>query len=185
MSILGKIANNKRWELIQGEITLPTYSITSQHGMTYQNKIKILDLGCGDGWFVKKLSELEGIEAMGVDINLKEETKNLLKISAYRLPFFSNSFDYVLTIEIIEHLHPKVYKEIKRVLKPGGKLIVTSPKPKWNWLIELLSSVGLADDLVTPHLNCVYPEDLPFKLIKKQSFMLIEWFGVFENGDKR
>jgi len=30
-------------------------------------------------------------------------------------------------------------------------------------------------------MNCVKSEDLPFKLLKKRSFLLIEWFGVFKN----
>jgi SAM-dependent methyltransferase len=167
MSLLGKIADKKRLELILKEIA---YS---------KSQLKVLDLGCGDGWLVKKL-ECD-CDIIGVDNNLKKETKNLLRISAYDLPFQSNYFDYVIAVEIIEHLEPKVYKEIKRILKQDGMLIVTSPKPRWNWLIKVLSGIGLSDPLITKHINPVYPDDLPFKLLKKQSLLFIEWFGVFKN----
>jgi len=168
MSLLGMIADRKRLGLILNEVNNPA------------GPMKILDLGCGNGWFVKKLNSM-GIGTIGIDINLEGETENLIRTSAYDLPFPENYFDCVLAIEIIEHLEPRVYKEIGRVLKPGGKLIVTSPIPKWNWLVEILCNSGLADPLVTPHMNCIKSEDLPFKLLKKRSFLLIEWFGVFEN----
>jgi len=177
MSLLGKIADKKRLELIEEEIFEPNFQKFVKAIIPI--KLKILDLGCGDGWLVKELNKHNFIEAMGIDPNLKEEAKDLLRISTHAFP--DNYFDYIVAIEVIEHLEPKMYEEIRRILKPNGKLIVTSPKPKWNWVVEFLCWIGLADPLITPHMNVVNPEDLPFKIIKKQDYLLIEWFGVFEN----
>ncbi len=51
-------------------------------------------------------------------------------LDALKLPFKSNSFDIVLSISVIEHIagvgDMKVIKQIWRVLKPGGKLIITT-----------------------------------------------------------
>ncbi|WP_295937909.1 class I SAM-dependent methyltransferase [uncultured Alistipes sp.] len=45
------------------------------------------------------------------------------------LPFESNSFDFVISFQVIEHIKRDIdfVREIKRVLRPGGKFIVTTP----------------------------------------------------------
>ena len=45
------------------------------------------------------------------------------------LAFAANSFDFVISFQVIEHIKQDVelVREVKRVLKPGGKFIVTTP----------------------------------------------------------
>lgn len=94
---------------------------------------KVLDLGCGDGDYSKRLKDL-GFEIVASDIDIgrfkyhnviKFETSNLDK----PLPFLENSFDYVLFLEVIEHLYNPdfVIGQIAKVLKPGGTLIMSTP----------------------------------------------------------
>jgi SAM-dependent methyltransferase len=106
-------------------------------------------------------------------------TSYLSRRSAYETEFADSSFDCITCLETIEHVEPRVYVEIRRIAKDGGKLVVTTPKKGWNRLIELLSEVGLADPLVTPHINLVGPSDIPFRLERTGSFMLLEWYGVY------
>lgn len=140
----------------------------------------ILDLGCGEGWFTKSLRG-KGFNVIGIDPNLprRSETPYLQRKSAYQSGFDDNTFDGIICLETIEHLESSVYAEIKRIMKKDGKLIVTTPKKRWNWLVETLSKVGLSDPLVTPHVNLVNPGDIPFELTKHGSFMVIEWWGVY------
>ena len=62
-----------------------------------------------------------------------------MKGSAYELPFKDNSFDLIVCSEVLEHLHEynDAIKEMKRVLKPGGKFFASVPaswpeKICWN-----------------------------------------------------
>ena len=61
--------------------------------------------------------------------------------SAENLPFKSNLFDVVTLFEVIEHIPPNqvhlVVREIFRVLKKGGKVILTTPNPYnlWNRIV--------------------------------------------------
>lgn len=50
------------------------------------------------------------------------------------LPFASNSFDFVISFQVIEHVKRDVelIKEVKRVLRPSGKFIVTTPNIKMS-----------------------------------------------------
>lgn len=89
------------------------------------NERSVLDIGCGDGFLLKKLKEKNnGIKALGVDISpvAIEKSKingiecTLLDITE-ELPFQDNSFESVLLLDVLEHLfQPEpVLKEAVRV----------------------------------------------------------------------
>ena len=99
---------------------------------------KILDLGCGSGRLLKIFQKIE-IDYLGVD-----GSKKLIKIAQRKYPnakfqvadvlnlsFPNNSFDKVFSIRVLPHIPSKEFqirflKEAKRVLKPGGLLILTA-----------------------------------------------------------
>ena len=165
MTIIGWVANHKSLRFVTAELS---------------PDLSVLDLGCGNGWFVESLRQ-RGFDIIGIDPNLPThaETHYLQRKSAYESGFDDDTFDCIICLETIEHLEPRVYTEIKRILKRGGKLIVTTPKKRWNWFVELLSKVGLSDPIVTPHVNVVDPDDVPFELAKHGSFMFFEWWGIY------
>jgi SAM-dependent methyltransferase len=70
-------------------------------------------------------------------------------VEAERFPYGDASFDALLFCEIIEHLHTdpmKVMKEIKRVLKPGGVLVLTTPNvAKLQNRLRLLAGKNIND----------------------------------------
>lgn len=51
------------------------------------------------------------------------------------LPFGNNTFDLVALLDTVEHIPDEfgVFAEVRRVLKPGGKVIVTVPAFMWLW----------------------------------------------------
>ena len=91
---------------------------------------RILDLGCGAGSLREQLS---GLKVTGVDVDPKELARNpdLPSVCAEsdRLPFASGSFDFVVCHHSLEHFRDAagVIREIRRVLKPRGRLFVSVP----------------------------------------------------------
>ncbi len=95
----------------------------------------ILDLGCGDG-FIASMLKVKRISA-GVDINDaallvakgRDYYESFTKGDACQLPFPDESFNTVLSNCAMEHMQniELVLKEISRVLRPHGKLIMTVP----------------------------------------------------------
>ena len=118
-----------RWEKVAKEMIL-YYGLNS--------KSKILDIGCGKGYllyeFIKLIPE---IKIFGLDIseyalnNCKDEISNSLKLgNATNLPYESNFFDLVISINTLHCLHSyeldSALKEIERVGKYNKYICVES-----------------------------------------------------------
>ena len=103
----------------------------------------VLDVGCGEGAFLRHLSALQGLERHGVDISApsiemaaKASTEVLFVVAnADRfLPYADHSFDFVTSIDARLNA-----VEFARVLRPGGLVLVAVPAP--DDLIELRERV--------------------------------------------
>lgn len=107
---------------------------------------KVLDVGCGSGVLLSRIAATYRTEGVGVDISLSSLTTASLKdphVNRYSLadgeslPFEDESFDYVLSFDLLEHLPEpeKCIWEMGRVLKPGGMLLiyVVSSKNRYTW----------------------------------------------------
>ncbi|MBK9099522.1 MAG: class I SAM-dependent methyltransferase [bacterium] len=98
----------------------------------------ILDVGCGNGWVAKEfLPKGKSIVSMDISVTNPSIVKKLysnpkhfaVTADSFHLPFNDDSFDCVIASEIIEHVFdPAVFiKELFRVVKRRGSLIVTTP----------------------------------------------------------
>jgi ubiquinone/menaquinone biosynthesis C-methylase UbiE len=98
---------------------------------------RALDLGCGAGEFTAVLAEA-GAQPVGVEVaeaarrraqaDHPELDVRLVAIGA-PLPMEDNSFDLVWSSEVIEHVADTArwLSEVRRVLAPGGRLLLTTP----------------------------------------------------------
>lgn len=94
---------------------------------------KILDVGCGEGYYMETISNALGksnFSLCGIDIS-KSAVKlagkrkmgaTLCVASAYDLPFFDESFSSIVSV-----FSPVSAVEIERLLKPDGKIIMVGP----------------------------------------------------------
>jgi len=112
---------------------------------------KVLDVGCGNGVFLPILSpkcrRLVGVDISSDMLNdasdtiakLKCNNISLVHSSVEDMPFETCEFDLIVIVDVLHHLpEPKVaLSEIKRVLKPGGRVLVFEPN-KLNPLLWLL-----------------------------------------------
>lgn len=102
----------------------------------------ILDIGCGTGQTLTFLSQvfpqakLFGIDALPEAVKYSQERGHEVLLSdALHLPYPANTFDAVLLLDVVEHIKAdvQVIAEAKRVLKPGGVLVITSPALQFIW----------------------------------------------------
>jgi ubiquinone/menaquinone biosynthesis C-methylase UbiE len=132
--------------------------------------MRILDVGCGRGEIIRHCMSL-GIDAYGVDyaevatlmtrdviLTQQDAHENgqvaggVCRSDAKVLPFPSDYFDRVLMFDVVEHLYPwelqRALIESRRVLKPGGRLIVHTAPNRWYdtyaypWVRRLRTLMG-------------------------------------------
>ena len=89
---------------------------------------ELLDFGCGSKPYEKLFKNSNnyfGVEVYSNKKNLKSE----IYYNGITLPFEDNAFDSILCTEVFEHVEQldHVITELYRVLKPGGRMIVTTP----------------------------------------------------------
>jgi SAM-dependent methyltransferase len=113
----------------------------------------ILDIGCGTGESTRQIAQCTR-HVIGTDLSalfmrpqgtLHHTEPPFVTSDASRLPFSDRRFDVVCAMEFIEHVWPvePVLREIDRVLKPSGRMVMASPNlvsPLWP-LRDLLGMV--------------------------------------------
>jgi SAM-dependent methyltransferase len=100
----------------------------------------ILDAGCGSGRNMVELARhgnVTGVELSDTSVRVARERNvgEVLEGSVMEMPFDESSFDLTVSLDVIEHLEDDVgaLRELRRVTKPGGALLVTVPAYQWLW----------------------------------------------------
>jgi 2-polyprenyl-3-methyl-5-hydroxy-6-metoxy-1,4-benzoquinol methylase len=140
-----------------------------------ESKIKVLDFGCGVGYFLSILEEHK-INAIGLEVdrhqvefcknnNLNVTDKNIKQLN-------DNQFDLIVMFDVLEHLvEPvKTLKELRSKLKDNGRIIAYTPYIN-SFAFELMQE---RQNLLHPFQHvCFYSED-SLKYLAKMSRMKIE-----------
>jgi len=99
----------------------------------------VLDLGGGAGNMAHHLApygHVIGIDSNGRPLRVAAQRGlTVTQSTGDRLPFPNDSFDLIALLDTVEHIPDEfgVFAECHRVLKPGGKLMVTVPALMWLW----------------------------------------------------
>lgn len=123
-----------------------------------KSRIRILDLGCGEGALARTLSDrLRTAEIHACDISRRqiERARDIGGRITYRtcggrLPYKSKFFHAVFVMDVLEHVPSpaKVASEVARVLKPNGLLLMHCPCEGQPWTLHwLLWRLRIAPDL--------------------------------------
>lgn len=138
----------------------------------------LLDIGCNDCSITRLLPS--SYEYLGIDLSIsamKEGKHNQrLEGDACSLPLKDNAVDIAVCSEVIEHLEEphSLLKEIARVLKLKGKLVISTPNRESAFL-QLQDSLGMPRfhdwKYVESHFQVFSPREFD-DLLKEHGFMV-------------
>lgn len=156
--------------------------------------LDVLEIGCGHGGITCYLAAVGARTAVGIDLNerhiaygrellaeLERATGRTLParfelMNAAQLSFESDSFDMVMADNLFEHVDPftTVLREIHRVLRPGGVLLV----PAFSG-IHSKYGLHLKHGLKLPWANLLFSESTIIDVMKKQAAERPELYDLY------
>ena len=179
--------------------------IFQRHMIAYKEASKlisgtVLEIGCGEGYGISELVQFSE-KYIGVDkfdTYISEDIKKQNDIVFHRmeipplLNIEANSIDFVVSFQVIEHIQDDNYflREIFRVLKPGGKLLLTTPNKLMSlsrnpWHIREYTPFEMKDVLrkyfVKSEVKGVYGNDIVMEYYQKnkESVKKITRYDIF------
>jgi 2-polyprenyl-3-methyl-5-hydroxy-6-metoxy-1,4-benzoquinol methylase len=124
--------------------------------------MNVLELGCGTGSLCQSLYQ-KGIDIAGCDVSQvaiehgrgKYPHLNLSVVNAEQLPWENETFDAVLSFDVLEHLfNPDQHlAQVRRILKPGGYYLFQTPNKFINAIYETMKNRSLAWRQYHPSLH--------------------------------
>ncbi len=105
---------------------------------------QVLDLGCGTGYGTAFIATGNSSQVIGIDISQQalisiksqEPGATFVTGDSVRLPLPAGVFDLVISFQVIEHIENEIgyLAEVRRILSPGGRFIVSTPNKKLRLL---------------------------------------------------
>src|SRR5438309_1525317 len=139
----------------------------------------VLDIGCHQGEFLKSLGERIG-PSVGLDPLALPETAPRYRLlpELFKPPtaFTDGSFDAVVMLATLEHIRDKepLARECWRLLRPGGRVIITVPSGFVDVIVHLLCKIRLADGMSLDEHHGYDPRTTP-DVFGRHGFTLERW----------
>jgi SAM-dependent methyltransferase len=154
--------NDPRWE--QTAHSLNRYFFVPYY-KNYKHRLSILELGCGMCSLTTKIkSQAEQayhypLSVVGLDISQYALERPLdasisrVRACASSLPFKTGSFDFVVALDVIEHLpYETAFKagltDLRRIIRPDGCLLITIPLINLDGSKDILESDGIREHYI-------------------------------------
>jgi len=153
----------------------------------------VCDIGCGENANFLKSIRASIKYGIGVDKDVRDHKNSKLELKklklSNKLPLNSGTCDVVTMLAVLEHLQnpQEILNESFRILKAGGKLILTTPTPLAKPILEFLAfKLHLINKKqISDHKNYFWPNDIKKMLVQagfKEENFKTSFFEFFLNS---
>lgn len=139
---------------------------------------KILDIGCGDGWFSRSAVQRGYRHVTGIDLFPPADVVG--DVRKWRdLGLAPRSFDAIVAFEVVEH--GDFSDAMHELLKPTGLLMLTTPIPFMDPVCRLLESLRLLQRRTSPHTHLIDLRRFPrFTVVDRQTRAGVSQWAVLK-----
>jgi SAM-dependent methyltransferase len=157
----------------------------------------VVDVGCADGEMFERLGDT--IEyGYGIDPTLGEKREApgyVLYPGVFPDGLPEISCDLITMLAVLEHIpegrQPEVANACRRMLNPGGRLVITVPSPKVDGILDVLGRLRVIDGMSLDEHYGFHPEHTErifaspdFRLVERRRFQLgLNNLFVFEKPE--
>jgi cyclopropane fatty-acyl-phospholipid synthase-like methyltransferase len=120
---------------------------------------RILEVGCGDGWVRDYLRNGGWTNYLGLSVTPPADIVGDIR-NWRQLGLSPESFDTIVAFEVVEHVD--CFRECHELLRPGGRLMLTTPVPRMDKILKLLETLGLNQKRTSPHDHLVALRHVPY-----------------------
>ncbi len=118
---------------------------------------RILEIGCGDGWVGEYLKSHGRTNYIGMSLEPPADIVGDIR-NWKHLGLSPESFDTIIAFEVVEHVD--CLRDCHDLLRPGGRLMLTTPVPRMDGVMKLLEVLGLNQKRRSPHDHLIYLPDV-------------------------
>jgi 2-polyprenyl-3-methyl-5-hydroxy-6-metoxy-1,4-benzoquinol methylase len=149
---------------------------------------RVLEVGCGLGYFSRELLRYNPGELTAVDISpalvksLADSTPQAECLVADALDLGAalgdRRFDVILSSEVIEHTPDpsRAFAQMAEHLAPGGYLVISVPNRRWKWLLSVVQALGMRKGY-QGFENWVAPDELR-EWARREGLTIVKTTGI-------
>jgi len=156
-----KMADPLAWDSYMRDVFSKAADIITRH----KSGGRLIDVGCGYGFFLSEMKRRHGWELDGMDLSqtaasyAASQGFKIAQGTLESVQYPDSSFDAVTMFYVLEHVTDPagVLAEVRRILKPGGMLLLRVPHT--TPIVEFLNIFGIKNNLYDPpfHLSDFSP----------------------------
>ena len=136
--------NTKKWSFPDKFLSKYRTSVAAKY---IEKDDVVLDLGCGVQHYLLNCFKNKFGLGFGLDYDIENYQEGNLRFVNYKfqgaLPFKEYFFNKVFLIAVLEHIEekdvPGLFGELFRILKNGGRIIITTPPPRTKRVLEFIA----------------------------------------------
>ncbi len=140
-------------------------------------EMKILEIGSNAGWFTEQLRQ-RGFSVTTLDIVPPADIVGDIN-DWQQLEVEAGGFDVCVALEVIEHVD--CIESLSSICRKDGLIMLSSPHPNWDWVMQILERIHLNQIRTSPHINLTDFAGIPLEPLIRKRPAWIHQVAIFRN----